>query len=622
MLRSFRSTRGNILAWGLLALLIVGLIGLYGTRSGGLVASDVASVGDEKVSADEYYRSVSQKLRALSQQLGQNISMSQARAFGLEISVLSRLLNTAALNGESRRLGISAGNDTVRQQLLATPTFQGPDGKFDPEAYKFSLQRIDLTPSEYENRIRSNVARELLRSAVSGGVTVPGAAARALLAYLEERRDFAWVRLDRDSLGEAMPVASEAVLKAYFDDNPDSFMLPESRQVTYVELTPEMLLDRFGKTEEVLLEEYENRASQYNKPEQRVLDRIVFATQAEAEAARAAIDEGEKTFDDVARARGLRPADTDLGSVTATDLGADARAVVFGAQEPGIVGPVPSALGPALFRVNAIVAGEQTPFADVRDQINRDLARTEALDFIAQVTSEVDDLLAAGATLEEIAGETDLELRQVTLEKGRNDGPVSDPEFLSEAFAAGKGEERDVAALTEGGIFVLRVDEITAPHLPEFSSVADKVRQDWETVTAQKLLLEKAETIRDRVAAGESLAAVASEFSLTVTPETDVRRNARPEGVPDDVVRSVFDLEEKEVAALPLDEGAAVVQLQNIVVPDASAPGRKDDVDRLKARQTAEIRNDLFAYYAAALRQREGVQINQRIIEQILSQFQ
>ncbi len=66
------------------------------------------------------------------------------------------------------------------------------------------------------------------------------------------------------------------------------------------------------------------------------------------------------TFEQVVAERGLALADIDLGEQARDDLGAAGDAI-FALDEPGVVGPLPSDLGPALYRMNAILVGPGNP---------------------------------------------------------------------------------------------------------------------------------------------------------------------------------------------------------------------------------------------------------------------
>ncbi len=73
-----------------------------------------------------------------------------------------------------------------------------------------------------------------------------------------------------------------------------------------------------------------------------------------------------------------RRQDVDLGDVTEAVLG-DAGAMVFGLTEPGVTGPADTDLGPALFRVNAILDGNVQTFEMVQDQLRTDAALDAAI---------------------------------------------------------------------------------------------------------------------------------------------------------------------------------------------------------------------------------------------------
>ena len=115
MLNAFRNKRSNILVWVLMVMLVVGLAGFGIGVSGGLGNQDVAQVGDRSVTAEQYGRALDQELRSISSQLGRNLPMSEARQYGIDRMVLGRLVNDATLDAEASRLGLSMGDETVRE---------------------------------------------------------------------------------------------------------------------------------------------------------------------------------------------------------------------------------------------------------------------------------------------------------------------------------------------------------------------------------------------------------------------------------------------------------------------------------------------------------------------------
>ena len=75
--------KGNMIIWALMGLLVVSLTGFGVTSVGSGGAQAIGSVGDRKVTVNEYVRALQAQMREFSQQIGQNLTMEQVQAFGI-----------------------------------------------------------------------------------------------------------------------------------------------------------------------------------------------------------------------------------------------------------------------------------------------------------------------------------------------------------------------------------------------------------------------------------------------------------------------------------------------------------------------------------------------------------
>ncbi|MEM8656929.1 MAG: SurA N-terminal domain-containing protein, partial [Pseudomonadota bacterium] len=493
MLNIFRSSgksKGmSIVVWILLGLLIIGLTGFgLGGAVSGLAGASVARVGGQTVETEDFVRQLDQQRNVFAQQTRQAITMSQAQLFGLDQQVLSQMVTRAALDDQVDQLGLSAGDDIVRDQLMSTGQFQGVNGNFDQAGYEFFLRQNGLTPSDYEDQLRRDAARTLLEVAVAGGVEMPPEFAETLLTNLAEERRFSILRLTPEQLESAVPDPSDADLRAYYDANPEEFTTPETRIVAYISMTPEQMADTVEITDEQVAALYDSRAEVYAQPERRIVDVLGFGSEAEAAEALAAITAGDQSFDDLVEARGLALRDITLGPITPDALGTAAREVVFGAPEPGVYGPVQSDLGPSLYRLNGILAANTRTLEDVADEIRAELASEAAVNEVLDLIDPVEDLLAAGATLEEVAQETGLAFGELGLTADLGEGLAGDLTFRREAFEAEVGEERDLVEMDDGGIAAVRVERIDPPTLRPFDGETEAVRASWIAAEQVRLL--------------------------------------------------------------------------------------------------------------------------------------
>ena len=606
----------NTIALILLGLLVISLTG-FGVRSVGSGRNQtVASVGTQEVSVGEYVRALNSQVRALSQQLGQNVSIDRARTFGIERFVAAQVLATAALDGENTRIGLSIGDETVRKQVLNTPAFQGSAGQFDATAYKFALEQAGMKPADYDVILRREGARALLQNAISGGVHAGRTYADALLAYVGETRSFDWAPIGADLLPTPTRNPTDAEINETYTANPETYTAPEKRQLTYVVLTPEMLLDTITPDEAELRAVYDSQPERFNTPARRNVDRIAFANKDEAAAAVAAIQSGDKTFDDVVTERGLNIGDVSLGVVARADLGSAAADAVFAMTQPGIAGPVETTLGPAVFRVNAVLAAVSQPFDQVKDTLHKEVAIKDAKRMVDNQMTAIDDLLAGGASLEDVAAETPMKLVKTDYVAAEATGVPASKEFRTAAAAAKSEDFPELVTLSNGGVFALRLEKIIAPALKPLDEVKTEVVSNWIAAENIRRMRDLAKEIKTKLDGGATF----QEAGLTPKSETGIRRQGTLVSAPQGTVAKAFGLEKDGVDIVESNGTLAVVRLTGITAFDATSDTGANLETQVVDAYAQQVGNDILDGFIRGIQDREGVSINQSLINAIYTQ--
>ncbi len=621
MLTFFRATRSNIFVWAIIVLLVVGLAG-FSIGVGGMASTNVARVGDQEVSAETFARTLDQEIRALSAQVGRPLTVAEAQQFGVDRAVLGRLVADAALDEEAARLGVSAGDDLVREQVLAVPAFAGSDGSFDRDTYAFVLERTGMDPAGFEALLRREIARETIAGSVQSATALPSVAADTVLDFLGERRSIEWTRLDGSLLDTPVPAPSEAELAAEHEANPERYTRPETRRITYAVLTPEMLAAGIEIPEETLRAAYEAEPERFGTPERRILDRIGFGSDEEASAARARLDAGEIGFDALAAERGLSAAETDQGEVAASDLGDAAAAAVFGLDGPGLAGPVETPLGPSIYRVNAVLGATVTPFEDARDDLRRERALRAADDRLYEETAGIDDLLAGGATIEEIAAETEMEIGTIELNAESSGGLADDPAFVTLATAADEGAETDLAELGNGGVVTLRVDAVEPPALLPLAEVRDRVAADWTAARTAEALKAKAEEWTAELDGGLEFGALTERLGAPARSAGPLTRSDVVPGLPPELVADVFEATEGATITRADGDGIILARVSSVEPFDPADAENAQVLEGVTARFRSDAAQDVLALYTAAIRDAAGVSVDQNMINAAITRLQ
>ena len=613
--RKPRKKSEHVAAWLITGMLVLGLGGFGVTNFGGNVTT-IGSVGGIDITTQEYARSVRQEAAAMSAQLGVNIGMTEALAFGLDKQALSATVTRAALDAEAARIGISIGDQSVAAEIRKMDSFKGTAGGFDRDAYSFSLKQQGWSEAEFETALRRDVSRSLLQGAVTGGFVAPKPMLDTLYRWVAERRAFSMIRLTEADLTAPLPAPTEDELKAWHDGHIASFTKPEAKRIAYAALLPDTIAKDQPVDEEALKKMYEDRLSEFVVPERRLVERLVFPDQAAADAAKVRLD-GGAPFETLVLERGLTLDAIDLGDVSKNDLGAAGEAV-FAAAE-GTVVAAESDLGPALFRVNGVLAGESTSFEDARADLAGEMQTDAARRLIADKVEQIDDLLAGGAELKDLAGEMGMTYATLDHVPGKQ-GDEAIEGYSAFRTAADKLTAEDfpqAIVLDDGGVVAMQfLQTVPAAPIP-LDEAHDAVAADWRAARLKEALSARAIEIKAALEAGGT---IGSFGIVDQTPE--ISRDGSVDGAPASLVKAAFDMAPGDIRVIEEGDFVAVLHL-NAVIPAAETG---DDAEALKAALAAQIQqaisNDALAAYSDSLISSAGVNLNQAAITAVNSSLQ
>ena len=610
------SSLSKTFVWILLALLIVGLAGFGATNLGGRV-NKIGSVGKEEILVPQYVRALQNEMRSASAQFGSTITFQQAEIFGIQQQALSRLVSEKTLDSETQRIGISVGDETVRDQLMEVRAFRGVDGIFDRNAYSFSLENAGLKEAEFEVELRDETARSLLQKAIVTGTVMPSIFAEKILEYLAEERSFSLLKVTERDLPLPIVIPTDADLKTFYYANIADFSLPESKAITLAKLTPDMMVGEISVSDDDLSALYEKNIDKYKKHERRLVERLSFLNMAAALDAKQRLDSDEIDFETLVSERGLQLSDIDIGDVSQAELDA-AGEVVFALKIGDISAPIESDLGPALFRVNGILAAQEKTLQDASKELKSQLAADKARRRIDTEIARIEDLLAAGATLEELSQETDMKIENVVYYNGVEADIAVYKAFRLAADMLSETDFPEVIRLSDGGILAMRLDEMIAERPQDFEVVRFDVEQAWKADALSQALNLAADSIVASVESGETLASQSGVFQS----HANLRRDAFLPDTPSLVVSRAF-----EQTLENLDKIEAVSEIYIIQLNEIKAGGFESDIAikmdaQINEQLNQSLSSDIFQIYMNEVQQRATVAINEQSLNAVHSSFQ
>lgn len=600
--------------WILMGMLILGLGGFGAVNFNGNVSS-IGTVGDKEISVDQYARELQQQIRAIEGQTGEALSFQQAQAIGLDRAVLQRIVRLRALDNETTEMGISIGDENLRERIIDIPSFQGIDGNFDREGYRFALQQAGLSEAEFEDSLREEAARSLLQGAISGGVTMPDVYAQTLVNFVGEKRSFTWAALTQDNLQAPLPAPTDADLQAFYDANPDNFLLPASKSITYVILTPQDVLDEVEISEDELRKAYEDRADEYIQPERRLVERLVFPNEEAANLAAAALEVSGTTFDALVLDRGLTLQDIDMGDVGRLELDGAGEAV-FAAEPGAVVGPLPTNLGPALFRVNGILPSLNTTFEDASPALQQDLAGDRAARLVEVRAQDLDDQLAGGAKLEQLAEESKMTLGTIEWTNDSDQDIAAYETFRAAAAALTEGDFPKIDQLEDGSVFAMRLDG-TKPERPNpFEDARILVAEAWTADQLLTALTVQAEEAQSALEGGSDFATL----GLTENVQENLTRDAVISRAPEGLLTEVFEAAPGDIRIIEGADGVVIARLDSISAAEDNDQTQQL-LGQLKTQLNQQLSQDVFTLYSSDVVRRTAPMIDQQAINAVHVNF-
>jgi peptidyl-prolyl cis-trans isomerase D len=589
----------------------------------GFGQSTLARIGRTEISTEQFRQIYTERLQQIGRQFGRPMTMDQARAFGLDRQVLQQIIAEAALDDNARQLGLGQSDAETMRMITSDPNFKGVSGAFDPARFQATIRQAGYTEQRYIADQRKVSLRRQIANTVTAGLEPPKTLIEALVRFQNEQRSIDYIKLDAAHAGAIDPPSPEA-LASWFEDHKVQFRAPEYRKISFVVITPEEIGKWSAVSDEDARKAFEERKDRLSTAERRQVSQIVFPNLEEAQAARSRIASG-LSFEDLAKERGLNPADIDLGAVAKSAIIDSAIADAAFSLNPGDVSePVKGRFGTALIKVGKVEAGSQVTYESVAPQLKREIAAANARAQVASLHDKMEDERGGGASVVEAAQK--LGLTPVTIEavdrsgRASNGQPVAGiPQGLNvvpQAFSSDIGVDNDPIQFN-GGYVWFDVLGITPSRERKLDEVKDQVETRWREDQITGRLRTRAADIVQKLAQGGKLADEAAGLGVKVDTAAGFKRDATLPGLPGDVIQAAFRTPKDTAAQAPGAGGGELIvfRVTDVTVPPVDLAS--EDIKKLKETLLRGLSDEQIAEYVTKLESRIGTSINQSALAQV-----
>ena len=304
----------------------------------------IVEVGDVQISHRDFARNLSREIARLQPMFGGRLGIAEAQSLGIVDQVLQQMINRALFEQQGEAMRMVVSTDQIRSRIVKEPAFLNDAGVFDRAVFEQILLSSGLSEDQYVAALRQDIVRAQIVDAATGAGAAPVPLAKALFAYNEERRSAETLLIRNDSITD-LPTPDEETLKAFHEDSADSFMAPQTRSITLVQLRVAEFAQGISMSDEVLQTEYEARREELIVAERRSLRQIVFEDEARATEAKTTLDQGGD-FASTAEEM-TQQAPVEIGTLSRDELEAqlpELAEAVFSLGEGEVTAPIESPL--------------------------------------------------------------------------------------------------------------------------------------------------------------------------------------------------------------------------------------------------------------------------------------
>ena len=620
-----KSKINKFFAWIIVLLLVLGLAGFglqdvlsrWGT-------SKLATVGEVEISTEEFGQSFIREINYISQNIGKNLTIEEAKSFGLHLQVIESLINRSLLDQLLIDLKISVGDVLLLKNLKTNPNFKNAEGNFDRKKYNDYLSKINLSENEFEKILRNDLSRGLFTQILDPNFNHNQNIVKTIAGYIGEEREVKLYKLNYDTNTSLQDFNKDEVRK-FYENNKNNYSSKSIIKYSILNINQSQFLNEIEITEEEIQNIYEERKQNFTQPEFRELSRIIFQTSDLANEALNKILSNEKTFEQIGKDLNLNRKEINFGTYSKIDLSDELSYFIFDAKikKNSIVGPINGELGFELYKVNKIIPEFVLGEEKAKSQIINEIQLENSLNKLSEMIPEVEDMIASGETLEEIARKYQMNIENIEISKGDELPKKYRNKNLKTYFDEASNDNSDLLQIEDNTFISIRLDEEIEPIIPSFEKIYDQLLDDYKISQILELMEKDIEMVITKYTLDEAvkLNKIIHLFDDKINRETNdsfkILNKLTVENIFQNSVGD-FVIQKKNENKNPY-----LILIETTKIIPASSKSTYDKVlKNIQNQVNEQVKNDLITSLLNSLRQTYEPKVNYELLNQIIDNIQ
>jgi peptidyl-prolyl cis-trans isomerase D len=271
------------------------------------------------------------------------------------------------------------------------------------------------------------------------------------------------------------------------------------------------------------------------------------------------------------------------------------------------------------------------PLKEARDTLLKELKQEMVNKTFQDLSAAIDDALAGGASVDEVARKHKLALLKLSQMQRTGAYQGADPRnpldqnilrtIVTESFQMDATADARLTEVDANTFVAIHVDRISPAYVPPLKDIKSEVVRVWQDQERMKAAVRLGSTLIEKVNKGERLGDVIKSHGLKLIPDLTVSQ-VNPKAVPapltPQAVQRIFEAKLKTAIIAPGSKGHVIVFLKK-TIPVNRNTQTKEYLD-FTQRITELLREDIASQFIRTLEARYPVEIHRRVLEGYVQQ--
>ena len=444
----------------------------------------VATVGNQKITINEFYYQFQKKLNEFNQSLDQKLTEEEAHKQQITYLVLNEMVYGKLIQEFASKNSIYLSDTIIKNAIISIPQFKDDDGNFNKILFDNAILSNFNNESEFTDEISKIFLNNLLFENFKTPTPLNKNISNVFYNYEAETRDVIYFNITK-SLLEIAPITDNEV-KTFYDDNNNDYLTKKIVGIRFLNLNPKSFTSSISISNEDVEFYYNQNIDRYSQQETRDIE-IVNAS---------SFDQSKKILElmnDTAKLNQYVDKEglviSKLKDIKFNDYDEKISNKIF-ANPVGIIND-PIEFGD--FNYLAIKVDNINPIKvislnEAKEEIIKNLKEERSYQLFLENIDLIEELNLTGSSLDEIA--INFELKIVST--AANDLlDVINADDLNVIMASDVGYQSDLIIEENDNIYIVETINVQESNIPTYDEIKQKVRDDLGKFKINKQLSSK-----------------------------------------------------------------------------------------------------------------------------------